>query len=143
MPLSVERRSRKSIVSQYRGAAAVPRFCSENDPRCRRVTWSDVREMSKELGEGPSLKLERQVAQTIWLMMIKLEIEIQGEILQVRDNYSNTAWSQVYPGRVFRTQDVPFTYDELRGMGNGTHLVKPRKPLAKMEEGSPRTGDEP
>jgi hypothetical protein len=52
-------------------------------------------------------------------------------------------WSQIYPGRVFRTQGVLFTYDELRGMGNGTHLVKLRKPLEKMKEGSPRTGDEP
>jgi hypothetical protein len=83
--------------------------------------------MSKSLGEGPSLKLERQVAETNWLMSIKLEIEIQGEILQVRDENSSMAWSQVYPGRVFRTQDVSFTYDELRGMGNGKHLAKPRK----------------
>jgi hypothetical protein len=76
-------------------------------------------------------------------MQIRLEIKIQGEILQVRDNNSTRVWSQVYPGRVFRTQDVSFTYDELRGMGNGKHLVKSRKPLAKMEESSPRTGDEP
>ena len=84
--------------------------------------------MPEGLGERPSLKLERQVVETNWLMMIKLEIEIQGEILQVRDNNSSKGWSQVYPGRVFRTQDVSFTYDELRGMGNGKHLVKPRKP---------------
>ena len=76
-------------------------------------------------------------------MAIKLEIQIQGEILQVRDNHSTSAWSQIYPGRVFRTQGESFTYDELRGMGNGKHLVKPRKPLEKMGEGSPRTGDEP
>jgi hypothetical protein len=76
-------------------------------------------------------------------MMINLEIEIQGEILQVRDNNSIRAWSQLYPGRVFRTQGVSFTYDELRGMGNGKHLVKSRKPLETMEEGSPRTADEP
>ncbi len=75
-------------------------------------------------------------------MTIKLEIEIQGEILQVRDENSSMAWSQLYPGRDFRTQDVFFAYDELRGLGNGKHLVKPRKPLEKMKEGSPRTGDE-
>jgi hypothetical protein len=68
--------------------------------------------------------------------MINLEIEIQGEILQVRDESSTRAWSQLYPGRVFRTQDVSFTYDELRGMGNGKHLVIPRKPLEKMGKGS-------
>jgi hypothetical protein len=75
-------------------------------------------------------------------MTIKLEIEIQGEILQVRDENSSMAWSQLYPGRDFRTQDVSFSYDELRGMGNGKHLMRPRKPLEKVEEGSPRTGDE-
>jgi hypothetical protein len=57
-------------------------------------------------------------------MAIKLQIELMGEILRVRDNYSNTSWSQLYPNRVFHTQDMLFTYDELRGMGNGTHLVK-------------------
>ena len=56
-------------------------------------------------------------------MTIRLEIEIEGEILQVRDTNATMTWSQVYPGRVFRTQDVPFTYDELRGLGNGKHLV--------------------
>lgn len=92
--------------------------------------------MPESLGERPQFKLEPQVAETNWLIMINLEIEIQGEILQVRDNYSRTAWSQVYPGRVFRTQDVYFTYDELRGMGNGKHLVKHRQPVKKMDEGS-------
>jgi hypothetical protein len=72
-------------------------------------------------------------------MAITLEIEIQGEILQVRDQKSSMAWSPLYPGRVFRTQDVSFTYDELRGMGNGKHLVKSKKPLA-TEEDSLRTG---
>ena len=61
-------------------------------------------------------------------MTIKLEIEIQGEILQVRDNHSTSAWSQIYPGRVFRTQGESFTYDELRGMGNGTHRVNVKQP---------------
>ena len=61
------------------------------------------------------------------LMAINLEIEIQGEILQVRDNHSSTVWSQIYPDRIYRTQDVSFTYDELRGMGNGKHLMKSRK----------------
>jgi hypothetical protein len=69
-------------------------------------------------------------------MMINLEIEIQGEILQVRDESSTRAWSQLYPGRVFRTQGKTFTYDELRGMGNGKHLVKFRKPVEKMAGGS-------
>ena len=76
-------------------------------------------------------------------MQIRLEIEILGEIVQVRDNNSVKAWSHLYPGRDFSTQGVSFTYDELRGMGNGKHLVKSRKPLAKMEDSSPRTGDEP
>jgi hypothetical protein len=82
--------------------------------------------MSKRLGEGPSLKLERQVAETSWLMSIKLQIEIQGEILQVRDNNSK-ARSDLYPSQIFSTQGVSFTYDELRGMGNGTHLVRNKK----------------
>lgn len=76
-------------------------------------------------------------------MAINLQIEIQGEILQVRDNNSTKVWSQLYPGRLFRTQEVSFTYDELRGMGNGKHLVKAIKPVATTEEGSPRTGDVP
>ena len=83
--------------------------------------------MSEGLGGGTSLKLEPSVAETNWLMAIKLEIEIMGEILRVRDNYSNTSWSQLYPNRVFHTQDMLFTYDELRSMGNGTHPVKIRK----------------
>lgn len=61
-------------------------------------------------------------------MSIKLEIQIQGEILQVRDKYSTSAWSQIYPGRDFRTKGESFSYDELRGMGNGTHPVKLSKP---------------
>ena len=67
-------------------------------------------------------------------MMIRLEIEIQGEILQVRDTNATTAWSQVYPGRVFRTQDVPFAYDELRGMGNGKHLVNSKNQSGKRSD---------
>lgn len=69
-------------------------------------------------------------------MPIKLEIEIQGDILQVRDNDSTKVWTQLYSSRVFRTQGVCFTYFELRSLGNGTHLVKPGKPLEKIEEGS-------
>ena len=53
MPFSDGFRSRKSIGSKYREAAAVPRVCSENDPRCGRVTWSDVRKMPEVLGERP------------------------------------------------------------------------------------------
>jgi hypothetical protein len=94
-----------------------------------------VQQMSKSLVQRTHGTLERQ-KETNGLSMIKLQIEILGEILRVRDNKSNTSWSQVYPGRVFRTQEVPFTYDELRGMGNGNHLVKPRKPLEKMIESS-------
>ena len=60
-------------------------------------------------------------------MAINLEIEIQGEILQVRDTNSTSVWSQLYSSRVFRTQGVCFTYDELRGMGNGKHVVKANK----------------
>ena len=76
------------------------------------------------------------MAETNWLTMINLEIEIQGEILQVRDESSTRAWSQLYPGRVFRTQNVTFTYDELRGMGNGKHMVKARNPPGKVAGGS-------
>ena len=61
-------------------------------------------------------------------MMIKLEVEIQGEILQVRDHNSRMVWSQIYPGRFFRTQGVSFAYDELRGMGNGKHDVQRKSP---------------
>ena len=57
-------------------------------------------------------------------MAVKLQIEIQGEILQVRDNYSTTAWSQVYPSQDFHSRGLSFNYDALRGMGNGTHIVK-------------------
>lgn len=68
--------------------------------------------------------------------MIQLEIQILGEILQVRDHNVKAAWSQVYPGRVFRTQDVPFAYDELRGMGNGKHFVKANSRSKKAAGGS-------
>ena len=60
--------------------------------------------------------------------MIKLEIEIQGEILQVRDKVATMAWSQIYPGQEFRTKGESFSYDEMRGMGNGTHPMKTSKP---------------
>lgn len=62
-------------------------------------------------------------------MLVKLEIEILGEILRVRDENSSKAWSQVYPGRIFNTQGVPFAYDELRGLGNGKHRVNAKKPV--------------
>ena len=62
-------------------------------------------------------------------MAINLEIEIQGEILQVRDTNSSNVWSQLYPGRVFPAQGISFSYDELRGMGNGKHVVKAKKAL--------------
>jgi hypothetical protein len=65
--------------------------------------------------------------------MVKIQIEILGEILQVRDRSSGTT-AQLYPGQVFRTQDVPLSYDELRGMGNGTHLLKAKKPVPPTEE---------
>jgi hypothetical protein len=64
--------------------------------------------------------------------MIKLEIEILGEIVRVRDENSSPAWAPIYPGRVFRTQDVPFAYDELRGMGNGKHVIKAKSPSKKV-----------
>ena len=88
--------------------------------------------MPEGLDESPEFELGINVAQKRqpdlkMLMAINLEIEIQGEILQVRDSNSSMAWSQIYPGRVFRTQEESFTYDELRGMGNGKHLMKSRK----------------
>jgi hypothetical protein len=58
-------------------------------------------------------------------MMVKLEIQFLGEILQVRDTVSSMKWSEIYPDQIFSTRGVPFTYDELRGMGNGKHSVKP------------------
>jgi hypothetical protein len=58
---------------------------------------------------------------------MKLEIEFLGEILQVRDTGSSMKWSQIYPDQSFNTRGVPFTYDELRGMGNGKHAVKPKR----------------
>jgi hypothetical protein len=63
-------------------------------------------------------------------MLIKLEIEILGDILQVRDENSGKTWSQIYPGRGFDTQGVLFAYDELRGLGNGKHRVNAKKPVA-------------
>jgi hypothetical protein len=68
-------------------------------------------------------------------MLLKLEVEILGEILQVRNSSSSMSWSGIYPGHVFRTQGVPFTYDELRCMGNGKHDVKREKPIETTEEG--------
>jgi hypothetical protein len=65
--------------------------------------------------------------------MVKIQIEILGEILQVRDR-SSGATAQLYPGQVYRTQDVPLSYDELRGMGNGTHLLKAKKAAPPTEE---------
>lgn len=62
--------------------------------------------------------------------MVRLQIELLGEILLVRGNNSK-ARSDLYPGQVFRTEGVPFTYDELRGMGNGTHEVKNKKTVGK------------
>ncbi len=67
-------------------------------------------------------------------MSIKLQIEIQGEIIQVKDMKAYRGWSHVYPGQEFRTQDISFTYDELRSMGNGKHLVKANE-KAKRDSG--------
>jgi hypothetical protein len=64
-------------------------------------------------------------------MFVKLEIQILGEILQVRDNGSRMNWTGLYPDQSFSARGVPFTYDELRGMGNGKHVVKRR---AHLEE---------
>ena len=59
-------------------------------------------------------------------MLVKLEIQLLGEILQVRDSSAGMKWSEIYPDQIFNTQGVPFTYDELRGLGNGKHSVKPK-----------------
>jgi len=75
-------------------------------------------------------------------MAIKLEIEIQGEILQVRDNHSTKGRSLHYPGGIFLAQGRTFTYDELRGMGNGTHLLKGVNPTATSGASFSQTGDE-
>ena len=75
-------------------------------------------------------------------MAIRLDIKILGEILQVRNDSLSTAWSPLYPGRVFRTQDVSFTYDELRGMGNGKHLVNAKSPPGNVAGGS-KGGERP
>ena len=75
-------------------------------------------------------------------MAIRLDIKILGEILQVRDDSLTMAWSQIYPGRVYRTQDVAFTYDELRAMGNGKHSVKAKSPPGKAAGGSEGSGVE-
>ena len=60
--------------------------------------------------------------------MISLEIRIQGEILLVRDKVATMAWSQIYPGQEFCTQGESFSYDQLRGLGNGKHSLKSSKP---------------
>ncbi len=57
-------------------------------------------------------------------MSIKLQIEIQGETIQAKDIKAYRGWSHVDPGQEFQTQGSSFTYDELRGLGNGKHLVK-------------------
>ena len=51
-----------------------------------------------------------------------------GEILQVRDSGSSVKWSGIYPGQVFQARGVPFTYDELRGIGNGQHRMAAKNP---------------
>lgn len=61
-------------------------------------------------------------------MSIKLQIEIQGEIIQVKDMKAYRGWSQIYPGQDFHTQGSSFTYDDLRGLGNGKHLLKAKGP---------------
>ena len=73
-------------------------------------------------------------------MLVKLEVEFLGEVVQVRDNAaSSMKWSDIYPGDIFRTQGVAFTYDELRGMGNGKTQVKAKNPVE--EGGSPVTDE--
>ncbi len=67
-------------------------------------------------------------------MSIKLQIELLGEIIQVKDLHSYTGLSQIYPGQEFQTQGSSFTYDELRGLGNGEHLVKANE-KAKRDSG--------
>lgn len=69
-------------------------------------------------------------------MSIKLQIEIQGEIIQVKDMKAYRGWSHVYPGQEFQTQGSSFTYDELRGLGNGEHLVKAKGLPGKVDQDS-------
>ena len=64
-------------------------------------------------------------------MLVKFEVHIFGEILQIRDKDSGNRWSDIYPGETFRSRGVPFTYDELRGMGNGKHQVNAKNPAAE------------
>jgi len=89
--------------------------------------------MLEDLGKGTPLKLERRMAETNWFMKINLEIEIQGEVLQVRDRRSKRmAWSRIYPDQIFSAQGVPFTYNELRGMGNGKTQVNDKQPVKSV-----------
>ena len=69
-------------------------------------------------------------------MLVSLEIQIIGEILQVRDTAS-TKLVDVYPDQVFSTRGVPFTYDELRGLGNGKHRVNAKQPLGNVGDDLP------
>jgi hypothetical protein len=69
-------------------------------------------------------------------MFVKLEIQILGEILQVRDNGSRMNWTGLYPDQTFSARGVPFTYDELRGMGNGKHVVQAKSPSSEVAGGS-------
>jgi hypothetical protein len=89
----------------------------------------------QSLGKRPSVELERQVVVEICPMSIKLQIELLGEIVQVKDLHSYTGLSQVYPGQVFQAQGSSFTYDDLRGLGNGTHLVNANEKVKRDSAG--------
>jgi hypothetical protein len=72
--------------------------------------------------------------------MVRLEIELLGETLQVRE--ANRTWSGIYPGQTFHAQGMPFSYDSLREMGNGIHEVKRKKPAVVVEPADGANSDE-
>ena len=98
-----------------------------------------MRAMPKSLGERTYFSLGRQ-AEANWLMLIKLEVQILGEILQVRDSVFSKTWTTIYPGQVFSTRGVSFNYDELRGMGNGKHPVSVTASIAELNVGPLENG---
>lgn len=57
-------------------------------------------------------------------MLVRLEIEIMGEILHVRESSSSKGWSSIYPGQKFNARGAIFQYEELRSLGNGKHEIK-------------------
>ena len=58
-------------------------------------------QVPESLGERPPVELGPQ--KTVWLMSIKLQIEIQGEIIQVGHDVIRRGWSHGLSGSGYST----------------------------------------